>query len=75
METLLGNCGEFVEAIGRGSSQGLLLPQVAKKNNWKRQAFLEHACLKAGLKKDAWKSPETEIMTFNAQVFEESHSR
>ena len=61
--------------VRRGDSQGLLLPQVAKKNNWKRQAFLEHVCLKAGLKRDAWKSPETEIMTFNAQVFEESHRR
>jgi len=61
--------------VRRGDLQGLLLPQVAKKNNWKRQAFLEHVCLKAGLKKDAWKSPETEIMTFNAQVFEESHRR
>ncbi len=59
--------------VRRGDSQGLLLPQVAKKNNWKRQAFLEPVCLKAGLKRDAWKSPETEIMTVNAQVFEESH--
>ena len=61
--------------VKRGDSQGLLLPQVAKKNNWKRQTFLEHVCLKAGLDKDDWKNPDTEIMTFNAQVFEESHQR
>ncbi len=58
--------------VTRGDSQGLLLPQVARKNNWKRQTFLEHVCLKAGLEKDAWKSPDTEIMTFNAQVFSEN---
>lgn len=59
--------------VKHGDSQGLLLPQVAEKNNWSRKTFLEHVCLKAGLEKDDWKSPETEIMTFSAQVFEERH--
>ncbi len=58
--------------VKRGDSQGLLLPQVAKKNKWKRQTFLEHVCLKAGLDKDDWKNPGTEIMTFSAQIFEET---
>ncbi len=61
--------------VKRGDSQGLLLPQVAKKNKWKRQTFLEHVCLKAGLDKDDWKNPGTEIMTFSAQIFEETHQR
>lgn len=61
--------------VKRGDSQGLLLPQVAQKNNWKRQTFLEHVCLKAGLDKDDWKNPDTEIMTFSAQIFEEPPQR
>ena len=61
--------------IRKGEAQGLLLPQVAKKNHWDRKTFLEHACLKAGLANDDWQNPETEIMTFRAQVFEERHPR
>lgn len=57
--------------IRLGNYQGLLLPQVAVNNNWNRQTFLEHTCLKAGLPKEAWKNPEAEIMIFGAQVFEE----
>ena len=55
----------------RGFRSGLLLPQVATEHNWERQTFLEHTCLKAGLQKDAWKDPETEIYVFSAQVFHE----
>lgn len=58
--------------IRKGEAQGLLLPQVAEKNHWDRKAFLEHVCLKAGLASDDWQNPETEIMTFRAQVFEET---
>ena len=57
--------------IRLGESQGLLLPQVAKRNKWDRQTLLENACLKATLEKDDWQKPEAEIMTFSAQVFEE----
>ncbi|MCG8608519.1 AMMECR1 family protein, partial [bacterium] len=53
-------------------AKGLLLPQVAARNNWDREAFLEHVCLKAGLERDAWKEPKAEIMFFDAQVFKES---
>ncbi len=54
-----------------GDAQGLLLPQVAVNNNWNRETFLEHTCLKAGLPRDAWKHPETEIFIFSAEIFEE----
>jgi AmmeMemoRadiSam system protein A len=57
--------------IKQGDKQGLLLPQVAKKNQWDRKHLLEHACLKAGLSKNAWTEDETEIFVFDAQVFEE----
>lgn len=52
-------------------TQGILLPQVATKHKWDRETFLEHACIKANLPKDAWKRPETHIYVFTAQIFEE----
>lgn len=53
----------------RGSSSGLLLPQVATDYGWDRTTFLEHTCQKAGLPKDAWKDQHTEIYIFSADVF------
>lgn len=49
--------------------QGLLLPQVATENNWNRQTFLEHTCLKAGLPPQTWKEEGTTIQIFSAEVF------
>jgi AmmeMemoRadiSam system protein A len=40
--------------VSRGSSHGLLLPQVATEQDWDRDTFLRQACLKAGLSADAW---------------------
>ncbi|MFQ5638810.1 MAG: AmmeMemoRadiSam system protein A [bacterium] len=60
--------GVFVK---KGPAHGLLLPQVAVQNHWNRETFLEHVCIKAGLEKNAWKDPDTEIMIFDAQVFKE----
>jgi AmmeMemoRadiSam system protein A len=48
---------------------GLLLPQVATDRGWDRVTFLEQTCRKAGLPKDAWKDPETEVRRFEAEVF------
>jgi AmmeMemoRadiSam system protein B/AmmeMemoRadiSam system protein A len=53
----------------RGSSSGLLLPQVATEWDWDRTTFLEHTCTKAGLPEDAWKDNKTEIYIFSADVF------
>lgn len=55
--------------IKKGFYQGLLLPQVAVEYGWDRETFLEHTCLKAGLYRNAWKDPDTEISIFSAQVF------
>ncbi len=55
--------------IEKGVDSGLLLPQVAVEYNWDRKTFLEYACMKAGLDKDAWKSKETGIYIFSADVF------
>jgi len=55
--------------IKRGHYSGLLLPQVATEYNWDRMTFLENVCYKAGLPRDAWKSKDTDIYIFSADVF------
>jgi len=55
----------------RGYNQGVLLPQVATEWKWNREEFLKHTCMKAGLPEDAWKSPDTIIEIFSAEVFGE----
>jgi len=52
--------------------QGLLLPQV-----WERmpdkETFLSNLCYKAGIEDpNAWKAPNTELLRFQIQIFEES---
>jgi len=57
--------------ISRGYFRGTLLPQVASERNWNRETFLRHTCVKAGLRPDAWEDPDTEIFTYEADVFGE----
>jgi AmmeMemoRadiSam system protein A len=57
--------------IRRGYRSGLLLPQVATEQGWDRDTFLTHACFKAGLPADAWKSPDATLEIFSAIVFGE----
>jgi uncharacterized protein (TIGR00296 family) len=59
--------------IVRNDRRGLLLPQVAQKYGWDRETFLDQTCRKAGLADDAWREPNTEIHTFEAEVFAERH--
>ena len=54
--------------VSQGSHRGLLLPQVASAQGWDRLTFLEHACRKAGLPVDAWKTG-VRIEAFTAEVF------
>jgi AmmeMemoRadiSam system protein A len=61
--------GVTVEKDGRG---GVFLPQV-----WEdipdKTAFLEELCSqKAGLPRDCWKDPKTNIRVFDAEPFEEN---
>lgn len=58
--------------IAHPRGRGLLLPQVATEHQWDALAFLQGVCRKAGLPNDAWMSPETQLMTFQARLF---HSR
>lgn len=65
-EIEVGVHGIFIE---RGGYSGLLLPQVATEHHWDRIVFLENTCYKAGLPPDAWKSSDTNIYIFSADIF------
>lgn len=67
---LLVEVGQHGLFISKGSRSGLLLPQVPVENNWTRLIFLEQACLKAGLPKDAWKSG-ADLYIFEVIIFHE----
>ncbi len=67
-EVEIGRHGLYMK---RGSRSGLLLPQVATEQGWDRTLFLEGTCRKAGLDRDAWKDPATEIYIFSADIFQE----
>lgn len=56
------------------SASGLLLPQVPGQFGWDRTAFLEALSQKAGLPKDAWKSPDAKLFRFTADVFHEKEN-
>jgi AmmeMemoRadiSam system protein A len=57
--------------VARGDFRGLLLPQVATERKWSGWRLLEETCVKAGLARDAWRDPSTEIFGFTAEVFSE----
>lgn len=63
--------GRHGVVIGLGRRRGLLLPQIAYRRGWTRAEFLAQTCRKAGLPLDAWKRPEAEIYSFEAEVFGE----
>ena len=64
----VGVHGLIVQGLGRS---GLLLPQVATEYSWTACDFLDHTCLKAGLPPGSWRSPGTEVLTFEGQIFRE----
>lgn len=64
-EIRVGTHGLYVR---RGTSSGLLLPQVAVEWGWDAPRFLEQTCRKAGLPLDAWRDPATEILGFTAEI-------
>jgi uncharacterized protein (TIGR00296 family) len=59
--------------VKNGLYSGLLLPQVSIEHGWNEEEFLEHVCEKAGLPKNYWKNPETEIQKFEGIVFKEEN--
>ena len=56
--------------IRKGRAGSTFLPQV-----WEQLPepvdFLEHLCLKAGLQRDAWQTSRLEVLTYQAQYFDE----
>jgi AmmeMemoRadiSam system protein A len=64
----IGRHGLLIE---RGSSRGLLLPQVAEKNQWDRTTFLEQTCRKAGLEPGCWHRKGAVLKTFTVEHFSE----
>lgn len=68
----LGKHGIYIR---RGLSSGCFLPQVATELDWSKEEFLCQCCAgKAGLERDAWKDPDTEVLLFSAEVFSEPNS-
>ena len=55
----------------KGDHKGVLLPQVASEYGWTREQFLDHTCLKAGLKPGEWGDEGVEIYTYEAEIFSE----
>lgn len=64
----IGRDGLIVE---QGFYKGLLLPQVPVEQNWNKEEFLSHTCMKAGLLPDAWFEKNTKIYKFTGQIFTE----
>ena len=64
--------GQHGLMIVKGVRRGVLLPQVAYERGWTRTQFLDQTCRKAGLPPGAWRDPEAEIYSFEAEVFGES---
>jgi hypothetical protein len=58
--------------VSRGYRRGVLLPQVAMERGWGGKRFLEEACVKAGLERQAWKASGVVIETFIAEAFGET---
>ncbi|MDW8035151.1 MAG: AMMECR1 domain-containing protein, partial [Candidatus Korarchaeum sp.] len=57
--------------VRRGPFSGLLLPQVAVEYKWDSREFLDHTCIKAGMRPRCWLVDGTEIYRFSAIVFAE----
>lgn len=56
--------------IKKGFYQATFLPQVWRQLP-RKEDFLAHLCLKAGLDSDAWKKKDLDVSTYQVQAFEE----
>ena len=63
--------GQHGLLVARRPFRGLLLPQVAVERNWTAQRLLEETCVKAGLGREEWRDPTTEVYGFTAEIFSE----
>jgi uncharacterized protein (TIGR00296 family) len=65
----IGRDGLIVE---QNFYKGLLLPQVPIEQQWEKEEFLSHTCMKAGLPPDAWLEETIKISKFQGQIFTET---
>ena len=56
--------------LKKGYHQATFLPQVWEQLP-KKEEFLAHLCLKAGLSPDAWRKGDLQVSTYQVQAFEE----
>ncbi len=71
-EIKLGTHGVLIR---KGLNSGVFLPQVAEETGWSKEEFLSCLCAhKAGLPPDAWKTGETDMYVFTAEVFGERNT-
>jgi len=61
--------------IAYEKQRGLLLPQVATEHRFNRTQFLEEACRKAGLPRQAWNQDDVQVLGFTCEVFSEGRRR
>ncbi|ADU66629.1 AMMECR1 domain protein [Desulfurispirillum indicum S5] len=57
--------------VSLGSQRGVLLPQVAIEHQWSREEFLSFTCIKAGLPKEAYRSPDCTIEAVEAFIIKD----
>lgn len=63
----IGRHGLVLEYGGRC---GVFLPQVPVEQGWDRESYLENLCLKAGVGRSSWRSPEARLYWFEGLVFQ-----
>jgi uncharacterized protein len=61
--------------VSTAHASGLLLPQVATEFGFQADDFLAQTCLKAGLPPDAWLDEQTDVRSFQAEIFAEETPR
>jgi hypothetical protein len=67
-----GRDGVVLQADGRSA---VFLPNVATEQRWGREELLDHLALKAGLRREIWRTPGARLFTFQADAFAESAIR
>jgi len=70
-DPLILEIGKHGLYIASGVKRGVLLPQVATQYGWDIKTFLEQTCLKAGLRKNAWRESDAQVSGFTALIIEE----
>ncbi len=72
-EIVLGKHGLIAK---RGVYSGLLLPQVPDEVGWRTvEEFLDGVCVKAGMPPGCWRDRDTEIYTFEGEIFGEKEPK